>query len=126
MSKSKVYVSQQTLRRSQQGKGPMIQFPSLNPATEFGEVCILLDWYEEKDLTDEQILWRMREKLATFSDADYVLPLGSARAQAAAVLIAAEVNDGCVKILEWDRDSRAYNVRAFDLNAQPKNWRIDA
>lgn len=120
---SKVFVSQQTLRRSE-ATGEMVQFPNLGPAENFGEVVFLLDWYEAMDMDATQMMWAMRRRLAEFSDEDYLLPLGSPCAMVFSAILASEANDGKIKILQWAREERAYEVRKLDLHAQPLNTRI--
>jgi hypothetical protein len=118
MRKSRVFVSQQTLRKSN-ATGEMYQFPSLRPAEVYGEVVFLLDFNEAMDLSEPEMMWTIRRRIAGFSDSDYVLPLGSPEAMALSLSLAAEVNDGRVRMLRYLRDSNSYEVRCHDLNAQP-------
>jgi len=120
---ARVFVSQQTLRKSE-ATGEMVQFPVLRPAERFGEIVFLLDWQEAMDLSEEESIWKIRRRLADYSDDDYLLPLGSPASMVLSALLAAEVNDGRLKILQWDRDNRTYEVKKIDVNAQPVNIRI--
>jgi len=115
---STVFVSQETLKKNHT-TGYMQQMPSLAPAEEFGEVQVLLGFSEALDMGDVKMLWTLRERLAMFSDSDYILPLGSPTVMALTVALAAEINHGRVKILQWDRETSRYIVREFDLHAQP-------
>jgi hypothetical protein len=120
---SRVFVSQQTLRHSDIND-EMVQVPSMKPAQAFGEVIFLIDWFEAMDMSDEEMLWAMRRRLADFCDDDYLLPLGSPFAMSLSALVASEANDGKVRILQWNRDNREYLVRTCDMLAQPLNHRI--
>lgn len=118
MKTSRVFVSQQTLRKST-ATGDMYQFPSLRPAEAYGKVVFLLDFNEAMDMSESEMMWAIRRRIADFGDGDYVLPLGSPEAMALSVSLAAEANDGKVRILRYLRDSNTYEVRCHDLNAQP-------
>jgi hypothetical protein len=117
---SRVFVTQETLRVNQ-ATGELQQFPSLRPAESFGKVRCLLGWDEAMDLGPDVMVWKIRERLADFGDGDYILPLGSPMVMGLAIALAAEMNDGRVRILQWSRESGEYQVREMDLNAQPRN-----
>lgn len=91
---------------------------SMRPATRYGRVEYLIGWSEEYTDTSE-LLWKLRERLQDYGDADYLLMTGSPTMMAIASMIAAEVNHGRVKLLNWDNLIRQYTVEAIDLNAQP-------
>jgi hypothetical protein len=64
-------------------------------------------------------VWHLRSKLHDFGDGDYIVPLGNPAVIGMAIAVAAECNDGFVKILDWIRDESRYRLVEMDLNCQP-------
>jgi len=95
---------------------PRIGYHTITP---YGNIQFLFTWSEIKNdsaFSDtERYLVRMHETMRDFSDADYLVPLGNPALCAMAVLVAAEVNQGRVKMLDWIRDERRYRVVQIDL-----------
>lgn len=118
MSTGVVYVVQEPM--VMRNGRPSKRF-DMTPAERFGEVRILLDWSDTRSLAgkEAEVMWTLRERLADFSDQDYVLMTGDWTAMALAVSLALEINDGRAKCLQWNRDDREYSIICIDLNAQP-------
>ena len=111
-----VYVVQEPLKKTKDGVKPRID---LTPAESFGQLVYLLGWSDTRNLSREQITWKLRGGLRSYGDADYILPLGSPSVMGLAISIAAENNDGRVRSLEWDNVTGGYRVVSDDLNCQP-------
>ena len=60
----------------------------------------------------------LREKLAGFSDDDYLVPIGDPAIMAAAAAIAASFNHGRVRLLKWDRERRIYWPVQLDISGK--------
>jgi hypothetical protein len=107
MTESKVYVVQVPMTFSPIKKGWVNKY-DLSPAKEYGTmVCLLppgaLFW---QALEDTQKV--LAEKLASYSEKDYILALGDPVAIAAAVLQAAQASGGKVNVLKFDKPSQRY------------------
>lgn len=61
------------------------------------------------------ILNHMRSVLGDFNDNDYILPTGEPVAIAAACAIAADANEGRLKLLKWDRRAHGYQVVEINI-----------
>lgn len=86
---------------------------NLTPASAYGTLEVLMPAGASLINTVPMVRF-MRDKLAKFSDEDYILPVGDPASIAAACAIAAEMNSGRVKLLRWDRQSRNYLVIKLD------------
>lgn len=117
MNRSRVFISHEPLKLGEGGR-PVPTFP-LSKVQKYGELVILVGWSELRDMTSDQILWRMRDRMKDFSDRDYLLLVGSSRTFAPAIMIANEVNEGRCRLLTWNRSEGVYNMDLFDVNAQP-------
>jgi hypothetical protein len=79
----------------------------LSPAAEYGQLKVLCP---PGDVTvDAQpIVDRIREKLADFSDKDYLLLTGDPIMLGTAMAIADAANNGVVNVLKWSRKNGCY------------------
>jgi hypothetical protein len=95
---------------------PRIGYHTITP---YGNIQFLFTWSEIKNDSSfadtERYLVRMYDTMHDFSDSDYLVPLGNPALTAMAVLVASEVNQGRVKLLDWIRDERRYRVVQIDL-----------
>lgn len=83
-------------------------------AGEYGPIVTLLAAYDklyDMDLTRRKLF----SKLHKFSELDYLLLTGHPAAIALAAMIAAEVNNGRVKVLIWDRRLKRYHAAQITL-----------
>jgi hypothetical protein len=117
----RVFIVQEPLRRSASGEVvPRIDYRTLAP---YGDVKFLFAWGDLRD--DESLenpaafLWRLRTLLRTYTSDDYLVLLGNPALTAMATLIAAEQNNGRVRLLDWIRDERQYRIVDIDIHCQP-------
>jgi len=89
----------------------------LTPAAEYGELQVLMPAGSSL-LSTVPMVRTMRDRLRDFSDNDYLLPVGDPASIMAAGAIAAEMNNGRVKILRWDRTGRRYIVVHLDTSGR--------
>ena len=110
---SRVFVVQQPMRRTDSG-GLAPTF-DLTPALEYGELELLLDTGVIVGIAMAPIVRVFKEKLADFSDDDYIVPTGDPSAMGVAIAIAAQHNAGRVALLRWDRKQRKYVVLRVEI-----------
>lgn len=79
----------------------------ISSAHQFGNMVELLS-PTAAPFNPEPILEELRTKLADFSDEDYILCIGNPLLLAWAFAIAADVNVGTVKALQWSGKERRY------------------
>lgn len=84
-----------------------------SPAAEFGQLSFLLG-SNASPFNLAPVLPELQERLKGFSDDDYLLLVGSPVLLGLAVAIAADYNDGNVKMLQWSGVKRCY----IPINAQ--------
>lgn len=89
----------------------------MTPAGEYGNIEVLIPAGASL-LSTVPMVRMMRDRLRDFSDADYLLPVGDPASIMAAGAIAAEINNGRVKILRWDRMTRRYIVVQIDISGK--------
>lgn len=108
---SRVFIVCEPQRRNQEGKSVKLD---LSPASEWGEPIILLAY--DQSLPDATKTIRLlTDKLATFCDNDYLVPIGDPVLMCAATAVAAFRNSGRVKLLKWDRKHSAYFPIQLDI-----------
>lgn len=121
---STVYVVQEPLRRIGREFEWRIPRADLEP---FGNIVCVFNWSELRDDPDvdfssarcAELYHRALAKLSSFSDADYLVPLGSPVLIAMAVSAALDANRGCLKMLDWCRDAGRYRIAPIDAECQP-------
>ena len=106
---SKVYVVCEPV--SKDGTGKM----DFSPAMEYGELEVLLA-HSQSLLAPVPTIRRLREKLETFSDEDYLLPVGDPVLMSTVAMVASYFNHGRVKFLKWDRIQRKYLAIQVDTS----------
>lgn len=115
-SKSRAFIVQEPLHMVNGAAVPRIGYHTITP---YGNIQFLFTWSEIKNDSSfadtERYLVRMYDTMHDFSDSDYLVPLGNPALTAMAVLVASEVNQGRVKLLDWIRDERRYRVVQIDL-----------
>lgn len=80
------------------------------PATRFGELRFLLPENAQMLVTPQPITRKLWMELKDFNDNDAILLVGDPVAIGSTVAIAAQVNQGRVKVLKWDNQLRDYFV----------------
>lgn len=84
-------------------------------AGRFGEFEILLPPGRQITLSPAPVVRQLKSKLKDYSDNDYLLAMGDPAAIAIASIAAADVNNGVVNILKWDRENKAYYSVTVDM-----------
>lgn len=84
------------------------------PAKKYGSLQQLLSPNLNIQLDASETVKDLRERLAGFSDRDYILPIGDPVAIGLTIAIALEVNQGRCKVLKWDRQEHEY----YEVNIQ--------
>lgn len=89
----------------------------LAPAAEYGQVEILMP-HSQSMLAPVPTVRVLKEKLETFSDDDYILPVGDPALISTVAIVAAHKNNGRVKFLKWDKRLQRYLVIQIDLSGK--------
>jgi hypothetical protein len=112
----KVYVVQEPRHRGADGQ---VRKVNMLPAMEFGVMELLLPPEEQFSVLNVvQLTQRLKRKLSSYSDADYILAAGDPAAIGAACAAAAWVNNGRFTILKWDNQERKYYPVPIDLKKE--------
>lgn len=112
---SRVFITNEPHRIDDQGNIRSVF--DLTPAAEYGELEVLIPAGASL-ISAVPMVRVMRDKLSTFCDADYLLPVGDPASIMAAGAIAAEMNHGRVKILRWDKGTRKYITIQVDTSGK--------
>lgn len=111
----KVFITQEKLRRNISGH--LVPEFDMTPALKFGEPEVLVP--AGRALFAPVLTVRtIKEKLEKFSDEDYLLTIGDPSIIAVAAMVAAEMNQGRVKLLKWDRQLRDYLPIQIDTSGR--------
>tara|TARA_B100000424_G_C22798144_1_gene428262 strand:- start:292 stop:645 length:354 start_codon:yes stop_codon:yes gene_type:complete len=102
--KSKVYLVQEN---------PYVNVLS---AEEYGDIEILFDSGQQIMFSPQPAIKKLRRKLKSFCDDDYLLMMGDPAAMGIACCIAADINRGKFKILKWDKKERRYYPVSININ----------
>jgi hypothetical protein len=87
-------------------------------ATRFGELQWLLPAKTNIVMNPTSIIKGLKQRLKTFTDHDFILPVGDPIAIGLAFTVAASVNDGRFKALKWDREVGDYYVVSCSLRGR--------
>lgn len=109
-----VYVTQNPMRRDPVS-GDLVHTFDLTSARQYGELQVLLPSGPPL-VTTGTVLEQLRHKLSGFTDRDHLLCLGDPVVIAMASAMVAELNDGVVPLLVWDRRVRKYNSVTVDIH----------
>lgn len=113
---SVVYVVQEPMKME---GGQVVPRINLNHLKRYGRIVFLFGWSDvavDDALNNANDMVRgLRRDLKSFGDDDYIVPLGNPALIGMATAIAAECNDGRVRILDWMRDERRYREVQVDL-----------
>ena len=109
-----VYVVQNALHKDAR-TGDLVPKFDYGPAEEFGEIRFLLN-DQARPFVLAPIIDELQEKLADFGPADYLLLTGNPTLLGLAFAIAADRNDGNIKVLQWHGRSGSYTaIEARDI-----------
>jgi hypothetical protein len=108
-----VYAVCEPIRKTVTGTRPV----DLSSARKYGEIQILVP-HSQSILAPVQTVRTLKEKLKTFNDDDYILPLGDPALIATVSIIAAQINGGKVAFLKWDKHVNDYNVVRIDATGR--------
>ena len=101
-----VYVVQKQHRWDAQ-KQELVQKYDLEPAEEYGDLVYLLS-PTAAPFNSKPIVEELKESLYGFSDDDYLLLIGNPALIGFAVAIAADNNQGNLKLLQWSGKDKKY------------------
>ena len=103
---SKVYAPQVP---SKYDPATKLWLPSINldPAKTFGEVVVMLPPNANR-LHINPLIVALRDQMKEFTEDDYIVAVGDPSLIAAASCIAVRKTGGLLRILKWDRQTRAY------------------
>jgi hypothetical protein len=108
-----VYVVQSPTCRNSDGQlRPCFDF---SPAERFGHLSFLLS-PSAAPFHNEGIVQELTERLAFFSDRDYLLLVGNPVLMSTCFAVAAKASGGKVKCLQWSGVDRNYVPIIVDLN----------
>ena len=109
--KPRVFVANEPLRK-EYGTGRWIRYLDLKPAESFGDLVFLLDGRPDPDA--KSMIPALRKKLNSLTPQDYLVLAGSPALVAWTVVVAFEVCPQ-VRLLDWDKAARKYNVLPLNI-----------
>jgi hypothetical protein len=89
----------------------------ISAASEFGQIKVLMRGKLDRQILGdtEALVDSMKEDLKTFTNKDYIVPMGDPSGIGIAVAIAAMMNDGQVNMLKWDKRLQRYIPIEFKI-----------
>jgi hypothetical protein len=87
---------------------------NLLPATEFGDIEILLP-QGQVAFSSGPTIKRLYTNLRKYTSEDYLLMIGDPAAIALAGAVANNISNGIIRLLKWDKQERKYFVINADL-----------
>jgi len=109
---SRVFIVQNQMRRAPDNSGMVTRYDFAS-AEQYGNLVYLLG-PSAGPFNPPSIITELHEKLADFSDEDYLVLVGNPCLIGWAVAIAADHNGGCMKLLQWGRGGYQL-IQVFDL-----------
>lgn len=110
-----VYVPQEVMYKNENGF--LVPKFHTHLAEAYGELHVLLP-YGDVALAPQPMVAKLRHALRNFSDEDYILPTGDPATIGAAIAVAADFNNGRVKLLRWRGKVRKYITLKMNLRGQ--------
>lgn len=110
--KSRVFLPQEPARWHQ---GAWVPAVDIRPVLEYGTPVVCLP-PGRMILSPAPTTMALREKLADFTDNDYLVAIGDPSLIATAAAIVSHVNRGKFRLLKWDKDRAGYIVVEIDIN----------
>ncbi len=112
----RVFVPQQPMKRDPATR-QLAPTHNLSGALRFGELKILLPSGPVM-LSTAPMVKALRERLFDYSDDDCIIGIGSPAAIAATCMVAAMMNEGRVRLLQYDRQEGEYIELAIDATGR--------
>lgn len=109
--KNRVFIVCEPTRRI---AGEQVGTVDLTPAAEWGNPIVLLQ-SNQSLLNTAPTIETLCEKLRTFDDNDYLIPIGDPVLMCMAATVAAMYNGGRLKMLKWDRLIKRYVPIQVDI-----------
>lgn len=109
-----VYITQESARKVE---GEWVPQFDMTPAAEYGELRVLMPAGSSL-FNVVPTVRSLKEKLKTFCDDDFLLPMGDPSIMATAAMLASHINGGKVKILKWDRGYGRYVPVQVDISGR--------
>jgi len=91
-------------------------YHDITSAMDFGNIEVLLPPGSQIAFSSGPTVRRMRRKLNSFRDGDYLLLIGDPAAIGIACAIAAEANNGKIRMLKWSKKEMRYFPVVVDLH----------
>lgn len=110
----KVYVVCEPLKKVH---GVDVPAMDLSPAAEHGELVVLLP-HSQSLLSTVPTVRALKEKLRSFSDEDFILPIGDPVLMSTVAVVASYQNSGRVKMLKWDKNISRYLPIQIDISGK--------
>ena len=115
---NKVYLVQEPLKRD--GRGQVVSRFDLSKLEPYGQLVHLCSWGELRDGFDcERLMEKLRDKLQDYNDRDWIVPVGNPALIAMATIVAADINEGRVQLLDWIRNDNCYREVKIDMRWHP-------
>jgi len=111
MNNGRVFIVCQPQVRQANGTTRNFDF---SPAMKFGRLEVLVP-HTQSLLAPVVTVRNLRDKLADFSDDDYILPVGDPSLIATVAMVASKMNHGRVKFLKWEKSMTDYLVINVDI-----------
>jgi hypothetical protein len=80
----------------------------LGPARAYGDLHFMFPPAANLYVVSAPVVAEARRQLKDYTDADYILAVGSPVMMGIVCAVAAEVNNGKFRVLVWDKQTRAY------------------
>lgn len=87
----------------------------MTACTQYGKPVVLLQSAKDQTFAPQPVLRELKNLLRGFTDDDYLLLVGDPIAMALAVNVAAQSNNGRVKLLKWSKRHEGYFPIEIDL-----------
>jgi hypothetical protein len=110
---AKVYVVCEPMKKTIYG----VRSLDLSDAAKYGEIVVLLE-HNQSLLSPVPTVRELKRKLHAYSDEDYILPIGDPALIATVGIIAAQINNGKVNFLRWDRFTKGYGKISIDTSGR--------
>jgi len=101
-------------KRFDEKKGVLVETHDLTPASEYGKLVYLLP-HHASPLSPDKWIPVLQSGLTSYTRDDYLLLVGNPSLIAWAAALAADESEGYLKLLQWEREEKRYQVVEADL-----------